>query len=125
MLNNDFNVRALIEFAQPKYRSKVEAEWASIGSLRMQAFFSAKIIAEHFEPFTINLPGPIKYTPDFFYILENGVAVLAEIKKSKKNKGYAVSLNKLKTAAAIYPYFIYVMVTKEDGWKISIIGGDK
>lgn len=120
---NIAEIKAIVDFVNPKYRSRVEEVWSVVGQIYIRDFFGAVVLRQDYEPFTLNLPGPIKYTPDFFYVLEDGRSIFAEIKNSKRNKGYAVTLNKLKTASEIYPYFYYVMVTMEGGWKIKRIGG--
>ena len=125
MTQSNIELKALVDFATPKYRSRVEEIWSRIGTAYIEDFYSTGVLRQDYEPFTLNLPGPIKYTPDFFYVLEDGRAIFAEIKNSKKNKGFATTLNKLKTASAIYPYFYYVMVTMEGGWKIKRIGETK
>lgn len=122
-MTEEISIKALVDFATPKYRSRVEEIWSVVGRMYIQDYFDGWILRQDYEPFTLNLPGPIKYTPDFFYILEDGRAIFAEVKKSKKNKGFATTLNKLKTASEIYPYFYYVLVTMEGGWKIKRIGG--
>lgn len=119
---NNLTAKALAEFAIPSYQSKVEEEWANSGEIYMQEHFGIPVLRQDYEPLTLNLPGGIKYKPDFLYILDNFNIVLAEIKNSRKNKGYRTTLNKLKTAAEIYPYFIYIEVIKDEGWKIRRIG---
>ena len=117
-MTNNLTAKALTDFANPKYRSKVEEEWSNIGTIYIQEFFGVPVLRQDYEAITLHLPGELKYTPDFLYILANSNIILAEIKKSRKNKGYRTTLNKLKTATVIYPYFIYIEVIKDEGWKI-------
>lgn len=116
-------LKALVDFANRPYDSRIEEEWHNSGSIYLVHYFNQNCIRTDYQPITFNLPGKISYTPDFLHILADGRVIICEIKNSPKNKGYQTTLNKIKTAQEIYPYFIYIIAFAELGWEIRKIGG--
>ncbi len=62
-MTNSIELKALVDFATPKYRSRVEEIWSEVGGMYIIDFFGVDILRQDYEPFTLNLPGPIKYSP--------------------------------------------------------------
>ncbi len=125
MTQPQIELKALVDFANRPYDSRIEEKWVTSGNIYLQDFFNATCIRTDYQPITFNLPGPIQYTPDFLHILADGRVIICEIKNSPKNKGHQTTLNKIKTAQEIYPYFIYIIVYAELGWEIRRIGEAK
>lgn len=117
--------KALLEFSNPSYDSKIEETWASIGKIYIEDYFKTEIIRQDYSLITFNLPGKIKYTPDFSYVLADGHIVICEVKNSRRNKGYRTTINKLKTIQSLFPFFVYIETIAELGWEIKAIGDPK
>lgn len=108
--------------------SEAEKAWESRGYLTMfvDPYFpdGLRVESMQYEPFSINLPGG-SYTPDFLVVLDNGMMVLVEVKMSKKARGYRDTRSKLRAAAAMYPWFIWIEARwsgrREDSWTIEHI----
>lgn len=102
----------------PTYRSKWEAAYASKLELEKRA---GLIKAWWYEPFSLWLPGKVRYKPDFLiempYIpgMERHLEII-EVKGWSKNR--RDGMTRLKIAAAIYNCFVWRMVyrTKNGGW---------
>lgn len=103
----------LVALARPAYKSKAELTYASIASVAMLHLFGESAVLVLYEPLTFNLPGG-SYTPDFMQILESGRIVFTEIKGSVKQKNARDSISKLRAAAAVYPFFSFVLAEKDD-----------
>ncbi len=122
MTPDDNYAQAMIEFATPKYRSKVEEEYAALCEILVHEWLNVRVLLTHYEPIAFNLPGAFKYTPDFLHVLEDRRILFVEVKNSKKQKGYRVTHNSIKTAAAIHPYFMWAECIKDKGWGFEEIG---
>lgn len=104
--------------APAPYRSKWEAAYASKLELEKHAGI---IKAWWYEPFSLWLPGKVRYKPDFLiempYIpgMERHLEII-EVKGWSKNK--RDGMTRLKIAAALFPCFVWRMVyrTKGGGW---------
>ena len=119
---NELTAEAVIEFANRKYRSELERVYAEDCSFGIYTCFDSEVLVTHYEPFTFNLPGKIKYTPDFLHVLKDRRMILVEVKNSKKQKGYRVTRNKLVTAASLYPFFVWAETLMESPkWNFEII----
>lgn len=110
------------QLKQPKrpalYRSKWEAAYASTLELQKRA---GLIKAWWYEPFSLWLPGKVRYKPDFLiempYIpgMERHLEII-EVKGWSKNR--RDGMTRLKIAAALFPCFVWRLVyrTKGGGW---------
>jgi len=92
----------------PAYKSKTEGYWADIGHVYIADEFDARVVHSHYEPFNINLGGHY-WKPDFLHILETGQQIIVEVKGTKRHKGFATSLIKIKDAARMFPYWTFVL----------------
>ena len=99
------------------YRSKWEAAYANKLELEKRA---GVISAYWYEPFSLWLPGKVRYKPDF--LIDHGVyrpdaqLEIVEVKGWSKNR--RDGMTRLKIAAALFPCFTWRMVyrTKGGGW---------
>lgn len=104
------------------YRSKWEAAYAAKLELEKQA---GVIKAYWYEPFSLWLPGKVRYKPDFLVEyhpanpwggqISPNIEVI-EVKGWSKNR--RDGMTRLKIAAALFPCFVWRMVykTKGGGW---------
>jgi hypothetical protein len=100
------------------YRSKWEAAYANKLELEKRAGI---IKAYWYEPFSLWLPGKVRYKPDFLieqpYIpgMERHLEIV-EVKGWSKNRRDGIT--RLKIAAALFPCFVWRLVyrTKGGGW---------
>jgi hypothetical protein len=103
--------------AGPRFRSKWEAAYASKLELEKRA---GLIKAYWHEPFSLWLPGNVRYKPDFMIERPERLHMerleLIEVKGWSKNR--RDSITRLKIAAALFPCFVWRMVyrTKGGGW---------
>jgi hypothetical protein len=99
---------------KPIYRSKWEAAYANKLELEKRAGF---IFQYWYEPFSIWLPGNIRFKPDFMVkYAGDPVMTIIEIKGWSKNRRDGIT--RLKVAAALFPCFVWRLVyrTKGGGW---------
>lgn len=106
--------------SKPKYKSKWEATYASKLELEKQA----GLISHYwYEPFSLWLPGKVRYKPDF--MVERSASALTnyalppleiiEVKGWSKNR--RDGMTRLKIAAAIYSCFVWRLVYRTKyGW---------
>ena len=103
--------------AQPQpYRSKWEAAYASKLELEKHA---GLIKAWWYEPFSLWLPGKVRYKPDFLIQYPDGLEQRLEVIEVKGwSKNRRDGMTRLKIAAAIFPCFTWRLVyrTKGGGW---------
>lgn len=110
--------------APSPYRSKWEAAYVSKLELEKRA---GLIVNYWYEPFSLWLPGKVRYKPDFLVqYFPTGHTVnrpgfvttleLIEVKGWSKNRRDGIT--RLKIAAALFPCFVWRMVyrTKGGGW---------
>ena len=108
--------------ASPQYRSKWEAAYANKLELEKRA---GHITGWRYEPFSLWLPGKIRYKPDFMVWRECGDGYgkvarieieIIEVKGWSRNRRDGIT--RLKIAAALFPCFVWRMVyrTKGGGW---------
>lgn len=104
------------------YKSKWEAAYASKLELDKSA---GLILRYYYEPFSLWLPGKVRYKPDFLVETNNvnpwGGHVypnieIIEVKGWSKNR--RDGMTRLKMAAALFPCFLWRLVyrTKGGGW---------
>jgi len=113
---------AIIDSAFPKYRSDKEEEYAILCEMLIDDWLQVRTLNTQYEPAIWLLPGGLKYKPDFMHILEDRRILFVEVKNSKKQKGYRVTRNKLVTATALYPYFMWAECIADRAWKYEVIG---
>ncbi len=113
--------KADLSLLEPTYRSKTEDRWAREGGAQLEALLGIKPVWTQYEPFSIRIPGG-RYTPDFFYIFEDGRMGFVEVKASKHQRSYRSSRAKLRAAAETYPFFIWVEARPlGDTWELEVI----
>lgn len=108
--------------APSPYRSKWESAYASKLALEHRA---GLIIRYWYEPFSIWLPGKVRYKPDFMIERHsvnpwggqmNPNIEIIEVKGWSRNR--RDGMTRLKIAAALFPCFIWTLVRKtKDGWE--------
>ena len=103
--------------------SRAEKAFRDNGYLDIGYFFESRVSATLYEWVTFRLPGGT-YTPDFMVILSDGRLVFIEVKESAYAKGYRDSRSKLRSAAALNPWFYFVMAVygrKGNSWRMEVI----
>lgn len=111
----------LVAKAFPKYKSKSEEDWAEHGIMILELEKGLDTVWQVYEPATFKLPGN-SYTPDFMHLLVSGEIVWVEVKGSKYQKNYRNARSKLRAAAAIFPFWIWIeAVGSEMDWKLEVI----
>lgn len=107
----------------PDYKSTTEERWREDDGIpALEKTMGSKVAWCGHEIFKFKLGKPI-YTPDFIHIMEDGRVVVVEVKASRKQRGYRTSRDKLRTAAGLYPFFVWLLaVGKKNGpWDIEFI----
>ncbi len=93
---------------------------------------SGSIADYWFEPFSLRLSEadtgqPLRYTPDFMVLTENGIVYVDDIKAAKTKKGVAfddpAAIIRIKAAADRYPLFVFRLVRpdRKGGWEFKEI----
>jgi len=113
-----------VSSTSPTYRSKWEAAYASKLELEKHA---GLIKAWWYEPFSLWLPGKVRYKPDFMvqyvdqpvyptHICAPPRLEIIEVKGWSRNRRDGIT--RLKIAAALFPCFVWRQVyrTKNGGW---------
>jgi len=97
--------------ASSPYRSKWEAAFAN----KLELEKRAGIISQYwYEPFSIWLPGKIRFKPDFMVkTFEDPVMEIIEVKGWSRNRRDGIT--RLKMAAALFPCFVWRMVWMKKG----------
>ena len=107
--------------------SSTEARFKLVGKNLIEAKYG-KVVIALYNWRTYRLPGG-SYTPDWNFMLENGKWVNVEIKASKLQSGYRDARSKLRAAATLNPWeiFIETMPDKNElaGWSLEEIPPDK
>lgn len=100
----------------PSFRSKWESAYANKLALEQRAGI---IKAYWYEPFSLWLPGKVRFKPDFLIQYPDGMEQRLEIVEVKGwSKNLRDGKTRLKIAAALFPCFVWRMVykTKGGGW---------
>ena len=95
------------------YRSKWEAAYANKLQLSLLA---GEISGWWYEPFSLWLPGKVRYKPDFLVQYPSGELYLLEVKGWSKNR--RDGMTRLKIAASLFYCFQWFLVSriKGGGW---------
>jgi hypothetical protein len=106
-------VRAKAQQVEPKYKSKMERDYAALLDARKR---HGIIAAWRYEAVGFRLANNTFYYPDFMVILSDGIIEFHETKGfDRQGKGKA----KWKIAAGMYPEFVWKFITLEKGqWKV-------
>ena len=110
-------------------RNKTEAAYEAY--LQSQKEIGA-ILDYWFEPFSLRLSEadsgqPLRYTPDFMILAEDGTVYVDDIKAAKTKKGVAfddpAAIIRIKAAADRYPLFVFRLVRpdRQGGWEFKEI----
>ena len=93
------------------YKSKWEAAYAS----KLDMAKRANHVCQYwYEPFSLWLPGKVRYKPDF--LVQYGDTIIMEIIEVKGwSKNRRDGMTRLKIAAALFPCFTWKMVYKVKG----------
>jgi hypothetical protein len=77
-----------------------------------------------YEPFSLWLPGGVRYKPDFLVQFPDELRLPLRIDEVKGfSKNMRDSLTRLKIAAALFPCFSWALIRRENGgWDETIIG---
>jgi len=101
-----------------------EKRWLIMGVPLIENHFSQKVVLWKPKVISYQLPGG-RYTPDFYYILEDGTRLNIEVKGSKYQRGYKDARNRMRTAATLYWFDVFMMVISEAGtWQLELIEPD-
>jgi len=105
--------------------SAAECAWSTGGYLSLNAdpmFADFDVVATMlYEWQSFKLPGA-SYTPDFLCIMQSGTLVYIEVKESKFQGSYRDSRSKLRAAAALNPWFYFVMAVWKKGTRAAPLG---
>ena len=113
--------RANVDRLVDPYRSGVEREWSTVGSLLLEDELGTSVALTLYEPFVVNLPGG-RFTPDFLHILDDGRLVFCEVKVSKRQKNYRDARSKLRAAACLHPWALWLEARRPRGnWEIEVL----
>jgi hypothetical protein len=115
----------LLEFLRDA-GSGIENLWSNgIGKILIESETNNRVIFTGYEWYTFKLPGG-SYTPDYNYLMENGLWVMVEIKHGKHQPNYRDARSKLRAAAALNPWFVFYECRCEGGnWVLERIYPDK
>jgi len=111
------------ELASPQYKSKTEKYWGDVvGSAIVADALGATVMLQLYEPIALRYAGNY-YTPDFFYILDDGRGVFVEIKGSKKARGYRETRSKLRACAKTYGWWTFCEAVggERNGYEFEVI----
>lgn len=93
--------------------SREEVRWRSEGIPQIEQHFGLKVVVDRSKAYSFKLPGGV-YTPDFFYILEDGQRVHVEVKGSKRQPNYRDARSKIRIAATLYWWDVFCEVRWEN-----------
>jgi len=118
------DVRNWMSFIQAA-RSQAEVDWQSIGTHVIQDMYGKQVAFVGYEWESYKIPGG-SYTPDFLYIFTTGERVCVEVKGSKMQASYRDARARLRVAASLNPWIIFIEADKDkqQGWKIETIKPD-
>lgn len=117
-------VRGMADFLL-KAESREEIRWLLEGVPVLERHFEKKVELDRSKAVSFKLPGGI-YTPDFFYILEDGRRIHIEVKGSKFQPNYRDARSKIRTAATLYWFDTFCEARiEEKQWVIEIIEIDE
>jgi hypothetical protein len=120
------NRNKVVEFFL-KARSSTEARAVDTVKVLVETDFG-KVLFMGYEWVTFSLPGG-NYKPDWSCLLEDGRWVRVEVKASKMQPGYKDARAKLRAAATLNPWDIFIEVRpvplkNGGGWEVEIIKQD-
>lgn len=110
--------------------SSVEAKWLPFSLMVITRKFPEMggVFLERIRPMSFHLPGG-SYTPDFYYLMNDGSRIVVEVKGSKFQSNYRDARGKLRAAATLNPDHVFVeaMANKEceNGWSLEVIKPDE
>lgn len=110
--------------------SSVEAKWLPFSLVVITRKFPEMggVFLERIRPVSFHLPGGI-YTPDFYYLMNDGSRIVVEVKGSKFQSNYRDARGKLRAAATLNPDHVFCEVMpnreSENGWSVEVIEPDE
>ena len=113
--------KANIPAEHPAYKSQSERDWSVFGDMILGDEGFVGVAVQLYEPLTFHILGG-RYKPDFMHILDAGEVIFVEVKGSKRQKNYRDSRSKWRAAAALHPWFTWVMATgKGESWVVEVL----
>ncbi len=106
----------------PQYDSKLEARYAQyLHCLK----YGKEIDHWHYHPFTLLLPGGIKYTPDFAVCYDSGFVgfyrvEIHELKGHMRMKNVRDSVTRLRIAQGLFPWLWFKIISRSKGQWIQV-----
>lgn len=104
----------------PSPKSPYDSKWEAAYHAKLQLEIQAGLIKQVWlHPFSLWLPGKVRYKPDFLIQYPDGMEQRLEITEVKGwSKNRRDGITRLKIAAALFPCFAWRMVyrTKGGGW---------
>lgn len=105
--------------------SREEVRWQAMGVPLLEKQYNMPVVLWKPKAFSFNLPGG-RYTPDFFYIFENGLRLHVEVKGSRLQAGYRDARAKMRAAATLFWFDNFMLAVWEQGaWQLELIEPDK
>ena len=105
----------------PVTSSPYKSKWESAFAAKLDLEKHAGIIRQWwYEPFSLWLPGEVRYRPDFLIQYADGLERRLEIVEVKGwSRNLRDGMTRLKVAAAVFPCFSWKLVkrTKGGGWE--------
>lgn len=105
-----------VKVEKPKWDSKLELAYSQyLDALK----HGGDIIEYYYHPFTLVLPGNVRYTPDFLLWTELNMYQIHECKGSPKMKNARDGITRVKVAAGTFKCFDFKLVYRKKGqWEI-------
>lgn len=98
---------------EPKAGNKTEREYGARLEARKRA---GEIVSYAYEAVTLKLAFDCRYTPDYLVICSDGTV---ECHECKGGHVWDDARDKLKTAARLFPWFVFIRAQKKDGrWTV-------
>ena len=106
--------------------SQEEKRWQSQGIPLLEDFYHQKIVLWQPKAVSWQIPGG-RYSPDFFYIFEDGMRLHVEVKGNEHQAGYRDAMARMRVAATLRWYDRFLMAVKETTttWKLKEVLPDK
>jgi hypothetical protein len=91
--------------------SREEMRWQTMGIPLLEEYYEQPVVLWKPKAISFLLPGG-RYSPDFFYIFEDGLRLHVEVKGSTFQAGYRDSRAKMRVAATLYWFDKFMMVIR-------------
>lgn len=88
--------------------SPMEKIFMSASREYINLWFGQNYLIQNYEGVTFSIPGG-RYTPDFNYFLEDGTLLMVEVKGNQNQHGYEAAMVRIRIAAALNPYALFIV----------------